>query len=65
MAEVVLKPTPSAFLLQDVHNELMKGTRPVVPLRGAALIANCQQLRTEARMVGMPVIHIRGSRRRG
>ena len=63
MADVVLNPTTSALLLQDLQNELIKGNRPVVPLSGAALIANCQQLLTQARTVGMPVIYIRVSRR--
>ena len=44
MADVVLNPTTSAFLLQDLQNERIKGNRPVVPLSGAALIANCQTL---------------------
>jgi len=63
MAEVVLNPKTSALLLQDLQNELMKGTRPVVPLSGAALIANCQKLLTKARAVGIPVIYVRVSRR--
>ena len=63
MADVVLNPTTSALLLQDLQNELIKGSRPVVPLSGAALIANCQALLSTARAVGMPVIHVRVSRR--
>jgi nicotinamidase-related amidase len=63
MADVVLNPTTSALLLQDLQNELIKGNRPVVPLSGAALIANCQKLLTQARTVGMPVIYVRVSRR--
>jgi nicotinamidase-related amidase len=63
MADVVLNHTTSALLLQDLQNELIKGHRPVVPLSGAALIANCQQLLTQARTVGMPVIYVRVSRR--
>jgi nicotinamidase-related amidase len=63
MAEVVLHPKTSALLLQDLQNELIKGSRPVVPLSGAALIANCQKLLTKARAVGMPVIYVRVSRR--
>lgn len=63
MAEVVLNPKTSALLLQDLQNELIKGNRPVVPLSGAALIANCQKLLTKARTVGMPVIYVRVSRR--
>ena len=57
MAEVVLNPKTSALLLQDLQNEIIKGTRPVVPLGGVALIANCQKLLARARAVGMPVIH--------
>lgn len=56
MADVILHPTTSALWLQDLQNELIKGNRPVVPLSGAALLANCQKLLTKARAVGMPVI---------
>src|SRR6266446_9673700 len=63
MADVVLNPTTSALLLQDLQNELIKGNRPVVPLSGAALIANCQKLLTQTRTVGMPVIYVRVARR--
>src|SRR5712692_4374550 len=63
MADVVLDPRTTALLLQDLQNELIKGNRPVVPLSGLALIANCQKLLTKARAVGMPVIHVRVSRR--
>ena len=63
MADVVLNPKTSALLLQDLQNELIKGSRPVVPLSGAALIANCQKLLAKARAVGMPVIHVRVARR--
>ena len=63
MADVVLNPKTSALLLQDLQNELIKGNRPVVPLSGAALIANCQKLLTRARAVGMPIIYVRVARR--
>jgi nicotinamidase-related amidase len=63
MATVMLNPQTSALLLQDLQNELIKGSRPVVPLSGAELIANCQKLLAKARAVGMPVIHVRVSRR--
>ena len=63
MADVVLNPKTSALLLQDLQNELIKGSRPVVPLSGAALVANCQKLLTKARAVGMAVIHVRVARR--
>ena len=63
MADVVLNPKTSALLLQDLQNELLKGSRPVVPLSGAALIANCQKLLTKAHAVGMPVIYVRVARR--
>ena len=63
MATVVLYPQTSALLLQDLQNELIKGSRPVVPLSGAELIANCQKLLAKARAAGMPVIHVRVSRR--
>jgi nicotinamidase-related amidase len=63
MANVVLNPKTSALLLQDLQNELIKGNRPVVPLSGAVLIANCQTLLTKARAVGMPIIYVRVARR--
>jgi len=63
MADVVLNPKTSAVLFQDLQNELIKGSRPVVPLSGAALIANCQKLLTKAHAVGMPVIYVRVARR--
>ena len=63
MADVVLNPKTCALLLQDLQNELIKGNRPVVPLSGAALIANCQKLLTKARAVGLPVIYVRVARR--
>ena len=63
MADVVLNPKTSALLLQDLQNELIKGNRPVVPLSGAALMANCQKLLTKARAVGMPIIYVRVARR--
>ena len=63
MADVALNPKTAALLLQDLQNELIKGSRPVVPLSGAALIANCQKLLTKARAVGMPVIYVRVARR--
>lgn len=63
MAAVTLHLHTTALLLQDMQNDLLKGTRPVAPLSGAALIANCQRLLAKAREVGMPVIHVRVSRR--
>src|ERR687892_8991 len=63
MAEVALHAKTTALLLQDLQNELIKGSRPVVPLSGAQLIANCQKLLAKARAVGMPVIYVRVSRR--
>ena len=63
MADVVLNPKTSALLLQDLQNELIKGNRPVVPLSGAVLMANCQKLLTKARAVGMPIIYVRVARR--
>lgn len=53
----------TALLLQDLQNDLVKGTRPVQPLDGASLIANCCRLLAAARASGMPVIHVRTSRR--
>src|SRR6266704_6856995 len=63
MADVVLNPKTSALLLQDLQHELIKGSRPVVPLSGTELIANCQRLLAKARAVGTPVIYVRVSRR--
>ncbi len=63
MAEVTLNPKTSALLLQDLQNELIKGSRPVMPLGGTLLIANCQKLLAKARAVGMAVIYVRVSRR--
>ena len=63
MADVTIDPRRSALLLQDLQNELIKGDRPVAPMGGALLIANCQKLLAKAREVGMLVIHVRVSRR--
>jgi len=63
MATVQLPARASALLLQDLQNDLIKGTRPVVPLSGAELITNCQKLLTKARAVGMLVVYVRVSRR--
>jgi nicotinamidase-related amidase len=63
MATVQLPAKASALLLQDLQNDLIKGTRPVVPLSGTELITNCQKLLTTARAVGMLVVYVRVSRR--
>jgi nicotinamidase-related amidase len=63
MADVTLSVKTTALLLQDLQNELIKGSRPVVPLSGTELIANCQRLLAKSRAVGMPVIYVRVSRR--
>jgi nicotinamidase-related amidase len=63
MADVMLNPQTTALLLQDLQNELIKGSRPIAPLSGGNLIANCQKLLAKARAVGMPVIYVRVSRR--
>jgi nicotinamidase-related amidase len=63
MATVQLPAETSALLLQDLQNDLIKGTRPVVPLSGAELITNCQKLLTTARAVGLLVVYVRVSRR--
>ena len=44
MADVTLHAKTTALLLQDLQNELIKGFKPVVPLSGTELIANCQRL---------------------
>ena len=63
MADVAIDPKRSALLLQDLQNELLKGDRPVVPLGGEQLIANCRKLLAKAREAGMPVVYVRVSRR--
>jgi hypothetical protein len=63
LAEGTLRAKTTALLLQDLQNELIEGIRPVVPLSGPQLIANCQKPLTKARAVGMPVIYVRVSRR--
>ena len=63
MAGVIIDPGTSALLLQDLQNDLLKGDRPVVPLNGAEVIANCQKLLAKAREAGMPIIYVRVSRR--
>ena len=63
MSDVTIDPSRTALLLQDLQNELVKGERPVVPLGGDQIIANCRKLLDKARQVGMPVIHVRVSRR--
>ena len=63
MANVTIDPSSSALLLQDLQNELLKGDRPVVPINGGQLIANCRKLLVKATEVGMPVMHVRVSRR--
>ncbi len=63
MTEVRLHAKTSALLLQDLQNDLVKGSRPVVPLGGAEVVANCQKLLAQAREVGMLVVHVRVSRR--
>ena len=42
MAGITLNPKTRALLLQELQNELSKGSRPVVPLSGAELSAHCQ-----------------------
>jgi nicotinamidase-related amidase len=63
MAGVTIDPKKSALLLQDLQNELVKGDRPVLPLSGAQVIANCQKLLAKARELDIAVIHVRVSRR--
>jgi|SRR5215510_10339104 len=63
MATVQLAAKTSALLLQDLQNDLLKGTRPVVPLSGTELITNCQKLLTAARTAGLLVVYVRVSRR--
>src|SRR5262249_18474288 len=63
MATVPLPARASALLLQDLQNDLIKGTRPVVPLSGTELITNCQKLLTKARAVGMLVVYVGVARR--
>jgi nicotinamidase-related amidase len=60
---VTIDPGVSALLIQDMQNDIVKSDRPVIPMGGPRLIANCQQLLVKARQVGMPVIYVRVSRR--
>jgi nicotinamidase-related amidase len=63
VVDVMLNPKTTALLLQDLQNEFIKASRPVAPLSGADLIANCQKLLAKPRAVGMPLIYVRVSRR--
>ena len=63
MAEVTIDSKSTALLIQDMQNELLKGSIPVTPLSGPQLIGNCQRLLEKARQVDMPVIYVRVSRR--
>jgi len=58
-----LAAASTALLVQDLQNDLVKGARPVLPMGSDALLAQCSQLLAHARAVGMPVIHVRVSRR--
>ena len=63
MANVAIDPSNSALLIQDMQNDIVKSDRPVVPMGGSQLIANCVKLMNKARQVGMPIIYVRVSRR--
>ena len=64
MPAVTIDPRSSALLLQDLQNDIVKSNRPVVPMGGRQLIANCQKLLTKARQSGMPVIYVQVIRRK-
>jgi nicotinamidase-related amidase len=63
MADVAINSQSTALLIQDMQNELLKGSIPATPLSGSQIIANCQKLLEKARQAGMPVIYVRVSRR--
>ena len=63
MAQPTIDPRTTVLLLQDLQEELLKGDRPIAPISGAELIANCQKLLAKARQVGMPVIYVKVTRR--
>lgn len=60
---MILHANTTALLLQDLQNDLVKGSRTVLPLDGGTVIANCRKLLTNARALKMPVVHVRTSRR--
>ena len=64
MAAVTINPRTSALLLQDMQNDVVKRDRPVIPMGGPQLIANCQKLLAKARQVGMPVVYVQVIRRK-
>ena len=63
MSNFKIDPDSSALLIQDMQNDIVKSDRPVVPMGGGPLIANCQKLLARARQVGMPVIYVQVNRR--
>jgi nicotinamidase-related amidase len=63
VADITINSQNTALLIQDMQNELLKGSMPAVPLSGPQIIANCQKLLEKVRQVSMPVIHVRVSRR--
>lgn len=60
---MILHANTTALLLQDLQNDLLKGSRAVLLSGSEALIANCRRLQDHARALKMPVIHVRVSRR--
>lgn len=61
---MILHANTTALLLQDLQNDLLKGSRSVLPSGSETLIANCRKLQDRARALKIPVIQVRLSRRR-
>ena len=65
MPDTTIDPQSTALLIQDMQNELVKGSvMPVQPLSGADIIANSVRLLEKARSVNMPVIYVKVNRPR-
>jgi nicotinamidase-related amidase len=49
VADITINSQNTALLIQDMQNELLKGSMPAAPLSGPQIIANCQKLLEKAR----------------
>jgi nicotinamidase-related amidase len=64
MPNATINSQTTALLIQDMQNELIKGSMmPQLPLSGADIIANSVRLLEKARSVNMPVIYVVVNRR--